>query len=154
MIRKCRYRLVGIAIFLSLLTLSNTFEARTSAVENSNTTDQDQIAKLIGTWTLSKTDNPGSPSGIGTRLKMFTGTHWSVIQPDETGKIVFFHGGTYDFDGSDLKTTTDFAGELTESFLGRKDTVKLEIDGDTLRQIDPNGVFNETWQRVKNPSTN
>jgi hypothetical protein len=41
---------------------------------------------------------------------------------------------------------------MTESFIGKKGSVKLEIDGDILRQIDPNGVFNETWRRVENRS--
>ena len=143
--------LIGLALLLPFFTLSNVFEAQTSADEKSNVAEQDAITKLIGTWKLEKAENPGSPSGIGTRLKMFNGTHWCVIQPDEAGKIVFLHGGTYEFDGSDLKTKTDFAGELTETFIGTKGTVKLEIDGDTLRQIDPNGVFNETWRRVKRP---
>ena len=144
--------LIGIALVLAFVTLSNVFEVRTSADEKSNVAEQDARIKLIGTWKLEKAENAGSPSGIGTRLKMFNGTHWCVIQPDAAGKIVFLHGGTYEFDGTDLKTKTDFAGELTESFIGTKGTVKLEIDGDTLRQIDPNGVFNETWSRVKNPN--
>jgi hypothetical protein len=148
--------LAGIALVLALFTLSNVFEARTSADEKSadeksKTAELDPSAQLIGTWKLEKAENPGSPSGIGTRLKMFNGTHWCVIQPDEAGKIVFLHGGTYEFNGVELKTTTDFAGALTESFIGKKGSLKLEIDGDTLRQIDPNGVFNETWRRVKNP---
>ena len=152
MVRKSHHCLIGIALVLSLFTLSNVFEARTSADEKSKVAEQDPNAKLIGTWELEKAENPGSPSGVGTRLKMFNGTHWCVIQPDEAGKIFFLHGGTYEFNGADLKTTTDFAGELTESFIGKNGSVKLEIDGDILRQIDPNGVFNETWRRVKNPS--
>jgi hypothetical protein len=144
--------LIGIVLILLLFTLPNIFEARTSANEISKIWEQDPGTKLIGTWKLEKAENPGSPSGIGTRLRMFNGTHWCVIQPDEAGKIVFFHGGTYEFNGTDLKTKTDFAGELTESFIGRKRSFKLEIDGDTLRQVDPNGIFNETWRRVENPN--
>ena len=144
--------MIGIALVLAFVTLSNVFDVRTSADEKSNVAEKDVRIKLIGSWKLEKAENPGSPSGIGTRLKMFNGTHWFVIQPDAAGKIVFLHGGTYEFDGTDLKTKTDFAGEPTETFIGKKGTVKLEIDGDTLRQIDPNGVFNETWSRVKNPT--
>ena len=120
MTRISHRRLIGIALVLSFFTLSNVFEARTSADEKSKVAEQDPSTKLIGTWKLEKAENPGSPSVIGTRLKMFNGTHWCVIQPDAAGKIVFLHGGTYEFNGTDLKTKTDFAGELTESFIGKK----------------------------------
>ncbi len=150
MIGKYQRCLFAIGLVVSVFTVLNLFEAPTSADDKLKTAEQN--AKLIGTWKLEKAENPGSPSGIGTRLKMFSGTHWCVIQPDEAGKIVFHHGGTYEFDGAELKTTTDFAGEQTVSFVGRKGSVKLELDGDTLRQSDPNGVFNETWRRVKNPN--
>lgn len=143
--------LIGIALVLVFVTLSNVFEVRTSADEKSKPAEQDP-SRLIGTWKLEKAKTPGSPSGIGTRLKMFNGTHWCVIQPDAAGKIVFIHGGTYEFVGTDLKTKTDFAGELTETFIGTTGTFKIELEGDTLRQIDPIGVFDETWSRVKNPN--
>lgn len=43
-----------------------------------------------------------------------------IDQPDaSTGVIIFQHGGTY------------------------------ELDGDTMQQADSEGVFNETWKRVK-----
>ena len=152
----CRNRiqsLLGISIIL-LFVATIFFRASTTVADDqTQTAKQESASKLVGTWKLEKAENPGSPSGIGTRLKMFNGTHWCVIQPDESGKIVFLHGGTYDFDGSDLKTKTDFAGELTESFIGTSGTVKLEIDGDVLKQIDPNGVFNETWRRVTKPDS-
>jgi|GEM_PF-2165460 len=85
MFRKSHHCLLGIALGLSLFTLSNVFEIRTSADEKSKVAEQDPNAKLIGTRELKKAENPGSPSGIGTRLKMFNGTHWCVIQPDEAG---------------------------------------------------------------------
>lgn len=109
----------------------------------------DLTTKLIGTWTLEAASNPGSPSGIGTRLKFFTGTHWCVVQPDpDTGVIVFQHGGRYVLDGNKMRATTDFAGQLTKSLIGRTATFTIQIDADTCRQVDPNGKFNETWKRV------
>jgi len=152
MIRRSHYRLIGIALVVSLFAFPGVFQTRTSADEKSKPAEQDP-SRLIGTWKLEKAKTPGSPSGIGTRLKMFNGTHWCVVQPDAAGKIVFIHGGTYEFVGTDLKTKTDFAGELTETFIGTTGTFKIELEGDTLRQIDPNGVFDETWSRVKNPAT-
>lgn len=106
--------------------------------------------ELIGTWRLVEASTPGSPSGIGTRLKMFTGTHWCVIQPDaETGVIVFQHGGRYELDGDTMKTTRDFAGESTKTMIGSTGSFRINIDGDTMKQADAEGVFNETWKRVK-----
>lgn len=106
--------------------------------------------QLIGTWKLEKAFTPDSPSGIGTRLKLFTGTHWSVIQPDApTGVIVFQHGGRYELDGDVMETTTDFAGESTKAMIGATGKFTIKIDDDTMKQVDSEGVFNETWKRVK-----
>lgn len=106
--------------------------------------------QLIGTWKLAETSNPGMPSGIGTRLKLFTGTHWCVIQPDaDTGLIVFQHGGRYEIDGGTLSTKRDFAGESTKEMIGSGGKFKITIDGDTMKQGDPEGEFTETWKRVK-----
>ncbi len=143
--------MIGLALVLLFFTSFDVFDTPTFADEKPNVVVQDASAKLIGTWKLEKAENPGSPSGIGTRLKMFSGTHWCVIQPDAAGKIVFLHGGTYEFDGSDLKTTTDFAGDKTSMFIGKAGTVKLEIEGDVLKQIDAKGIYNETWRRVTKP---
>jgi len=111
---------------------------------------QTLATKLVGTWKLEEASNPGSPSGIGTRLKLFTGTHWCVIQPDpKSGEIVFQHGGRYELDGSKMKTTTEFAGESTKALIGRNGTLTIKIEGDTMTQTDADGVYNETWKRVK-----
>jgi hypothetical protein len=107
-------------------------------------------AKLVGTWKLEEASTPGSPSGVGTRLKLFTGTHWCVIQPDpKSGEIVFQHGGRYELDGDKMKTKTDFAGESTKAMIGQSGTLTIKVDGDTMTQADADGVFNETWKRVK-----
>jgi len=63
--------------------------------------------------------------------------------------IVFQHGGRYELEGSLLKTTRDFAGESTKEMIGTSGKFTIQIDGDTLKQIDADGVFNETWRRVK-----
>jgi hypothetical protein len=106
--------------------------------------------KLIGTWILNEASTPGEPSGIDIRLKSFTGTHWMVTQPDlKTGEVIFHHGGRYTLEGETMKTTTEFAAESTKSLIGRPGSFKIEVDGDTLKQTDANGVFNETWKRAK-----
>ncbi|QDV40698.1 hypothetical protein Enr13x_05340 [Stieleria neptunia] len=134
------------AIFLSALLAPSTALADEGTKE-SNTKPEKM---LIGAWRLKAAKTPGSPSGIGTRLKLFTGTHWCVIQPDpDSGNIVFQHGGHYSFDGTVLSETIDFAGESTSSLIGRTFKHKLKISKDSLEQIDPDGVFNETWVREK-----
>ena len=136
---------VGVAFYASLRAVAADNQAQKSEVS-----PNDLAMKLIGTWKLETAANPGSPSGIGTRLKFFTGTHWCVVQPDpDTGVIVFQHGGRYVLEGNELRETTDFAGELTTSALGRTATFTIQIDGDTYKQEDPSGRFNETWSRVK-----
>lgn len=116
------------------------------------TTAQDTNAarRLVGTWKLEKATTPGTPSGIGSRLKMFTGTHWFIIQPDPTtGLIVFQHGGRYEYDGETLTTTTDFAGDSTQDRIGYKGKFKVKLNDDTMSQLDSENTFNETWKRVK-----
>lgn len=107
---------------------------------------------LIGAWQLKTANKPGSPSGIGSRLKLFTGTHFCVVQPDpKTGKIVFQHGGHYTFDGSVLTETIDFAGESTSYLIGKTFKLKIKITDETLEQLDEAGVRNEAWERAKVP---
>lgn len=110
-----------------------------------------ELAKsLIGTWELVEPKPGGSPSGEGARLKFFTGTHWCITQADsKSGVVVFHHGGRYTLDGNKLKTTREFAAESTKSMIGTKGTFTIEIDGDAMKQSDADGVFNETWKRVK-----
>ncbi len=134
---------IGYSTALPQLLAQETISAGTSA-------QQTLAAKLVGTWKLEEASTPGSPSGIGTRLKLFTGTHWCVIQPDPTsGKIVFQHGGRYELDGNKMKTTTDFAGESTKALIGHNGISTIKVDGDTMTQADADGVFNETWKRIK-----
>ena len=106
--------------------------------------------QLVGTWLLQEASTPGSPSGIGTRLKIFTGTHWTVVQPRVgTGVIVFQHGGRYRVEGDTLHTTHEFAGDNTSSMIGRAGRYRVQIDGNTMLQADPTGTFNERWTRVR-----
>jgi hypothetical protein len=117
-----------------------------AAVEKS-----DLAKNLIGTWTLAETEGPaGSPSGIGTRLKFFTGTHWMITQPDpKTGEVVFHHGGRYTLDGDTLAGTIDFANQNTAGLIGQTHKFKIKVDGDTYTQVGQGNPYNETWKRVK-----
>jgi hypothetical protein len=131
------------------------FSASTApAQEGAKAAGADSAKMLIGAWRLKEAKNPGSPSGIGTRLKLFTGTHWCVIQPDPaSGKIVFQHGGHYSLNGSSLSETVVFAGDSTAALIGRTFKYELKITGDALEQVDPEGTFNEKWERAKAPGS-
>jgi hypothetical protein len=147
---------VAVVVFVSIVAGLISLAAPSHALaaddqpQKSEISPDDLAAKLIGTWKLEEAKTPGSPSGIGSRLKLFTGTHWCIIQPDPvTGVVVFHHGGRYILDGSKLKTTRDFAGQSTKSMIGSSGTFTIQIDGDTMKQADANDIFNETWKRVK-----
>ncbi len=137
---------IGTVVNFAVLPQSIGQETAPTAV----TATQPLAERLLGTWKLEEASTPGSPSGIGSRLKMFTATHWCVIQPDpSSGKIVFQHGGRYEVDGDRVKTKTEFAGERTEGMIGSGGVLTIKVEGDTMTQKDLKGVFNETWKRVR-----
>src|SRR5262245_58594768 len=114
---------IGAAIaLLLLLTISAGVSLPTRAAdEPSKPADNEKLAKdLIGAWTLAEAERPGNPSGINTRLRYFTGTHWMITQPDpQTGEVVFHHGGRYTLDGDTLSGKIDFANANTASLIGK-----------------------------------
>lgn len=120
-------------------------EQRQAAVAPGN------LAKdLIGTWVLDKAQTPGTPSGIGTRLKYYTGTHWMISQPDgKKGVVVFHHGGRYTLDGNSMTSTVDFANSSTADLIGKTLKFKITVDGDTYTQQAQDNPYTETWKRVK-----
>jgi bla regulator protein BlaR1 len=107
--------------------------------------------QLIGTWVLDKELGPKSnPSGVGVRMKSFTGTHWEITQPDpKTGVIIFHHGGTYKLEGDKYFEHKDFAGESTKDGMGNTGEFTIKIEGDMLTQTGINNPWNEVWKRVK-----
>jgi hypothetical protein len=113
--------------------------------------DNEKLAKdLIGTWTLAEAETPGEPSGIGTRLKFFTGTHWMITQPDPvSGEVVFHHGGRYKLDGDTLSGSIEFANANTAGLIGKTHKFQIKVDGDTYTQKALDNEFTETWKRVK-----
>jgi hypothetical protein len=110
-----------------------------------------ELAKnLIGAWTLAESESPGNPSGIGSRLKFFTGTHWMITQPDpKTGEVVFHHGGRYTLDGDTMAGSIDFANKSTSELIGKTHKFKIKVDGDKFTQTALDNQFTETWKRAK-----
>ena len=105
--------------------------------------------RLIGTWMLEDSENVGD-SGILSRLKVFTDTHWFITQSDpDTGVVIFHHGGRYELEGDQLTTHTDFAVESTAGMIGRSFTFTIEVDDENYIQTGVGNEFNEVWTRVK-----
>lgn len=113
--------------------------------------DKPNLAQdLIGTWVLKETEVRSQPSGVGTRLKFFTGTHWMITQPDpNTGVIVFHHGGTYTLEGNKMTNKTDFATSATASEIGKTYKCVTTIKGGVMKQKGVDNPYTETWKRVK-----
>jgi hypothetical protein len=105
-------------------------------------------AQLMGEWILAEATTPGTPSGIGTREKLFTPGHWEMTQRDpKTGEIVFHHGGTYRLNGDILEQKVEFATGKTKSYIGQVRRFKITVEKDTYTQIGIGNPFNEVWKR-------
>src|SRR5262245_4373229 len=89
-----------------------------------------QLAKdLIGAWVLAGTpDKEEEPPAKGGRLKFRTGKHWAITQADESGKVVFHHGGTYTVDGDEYAETVEYANENTAELIGKTFKFKVMVE--------------------------
>jgi hypothetical protein len=105
---------------------------------------------LVGTWVLVGTpDNIGEPPATGGRLKFFTDKHWTITEADESGKVVFHHGGTYILDGEEYTETIQYANENTAELVGKTLKFKVKVEGDTYTQIGIDNPYTEAWKRAK-----
>lgn len=105
--------------------------------------------QLVGAWTLDATP---AERGEGTRLKFFTGRHWSITEADaKTGKVVWHHGGTYTLDGDAYTETVEYANESTASLIGKVFKFKVKVKGDGYEQtaVGEDNPFTESWKRAK-----
>ncbi len=138
---------VGVAALGSFAAIGGRIHADDKKVAEANA---DLAKNLIGTWTLAEAETPGSPSGVGSRLKFFTGTHWTITQPDpKTGEVVFHHGGRYTLDGDTMSGKIEFANQNTAELIGKTHKFKIKVEGDTYTQVGDGNPFTETWKRAK-----
>jgi len=148
----CGIRLVVVVLAFALL-LPTAIALRTSAddkVAEGGAESSSLAQKLIGAWTLAESESAGNPSGIGSRLKFFTGTHWMITQPDpKTGEVVFHHGGRYTVDGDTMAGSINFANKSTSQLIGQTHKFKIKVDGDTFTQTALDNRFTEKWKRAK-----
>ena len=105
---------------------------------------------VIGTWVLVGTpDKIGEPPATGGRLKFLTGKHWTITEADDSGKVVFHHGGTYIIDGEEYAETIKYANESTSDLVGKTFKFKIKVEGDTYTQVGIGNPYTEVWKRAK-----
>jgi hypothetical protein len=139
---------IGVTALGSFAAIGGRSDADDKKVAEANS----ELAKnLIGTWVLSEAVGADStPSGIGSRLKYFTGTHWMITQPDpKSGEVVFHHGGRYTLDGDTMSGKIEFANQNTAELIGKTHKFKIKVEGDTYTQVGDGNPFTETWKRAK-----
>lgn len=114
--------------------------------------EQSELAKnLIGSWVYDCSLNePNQNNATGNRLKFITEKHWNITQADpKTGVTIFHHGGTFSLDGNILTSTTNYANQNTSSHINTNSKFKVEVDGDTMTQIEIDNNYSEVWKRAE-----
>ena len=116
------------------------------------------VGGLVGTWQLVSTkygdakDFTDYPADR-VRLKMITATHFTWVDyPADSKKIASAAGGPWTLDDEAYTETIEFAGEGMESYLGKKQTFKIKVEGDKLSQsgqLSDGLKIEEVWRRAK-----
>jgi len=123
---------------------------------------QQQAAKgsgtHLGTWQLVSTKY-GDATDFSDfpkeqrRVKLITATHFTWVQYDAgTRKVESMAGGPYTLDGGSYTETIEFVGTGMETYLGKKQTFTIKVDGDKLHQsgqLSDGLKIEEVWQRTK-----
>jgi hypothetical protein len=112
-----------------------------------------ELAKnLTGMWVLVSRADGGEIAGAGSRLKVFTGSHWLVTEAQyPSGQVTAHQGGSYSLAGDILTTTTEYALPTTLGMVGNIRQFRITIDGDVYMQTGLGNPYSEIWRRVKEP---
>ena len=105
---------------------------------------------LLGTWILvGEPGKVGADPTAGSRLKFFTGRHWTITGADpKTGVTLFHHGGTYTLKGDKYAETVEYANENTKDLIKQTFNFTIKVEGNTLTQIGIGNPWNEVWKRA------
>ena len=138
-----------IIVLLSLVFATSLAWADKPEEKEAGAQKQDISAKLAGAWVLAGTPEDDAKPAANAR-KLFVGKgHWVISEADETGKVVFHHGGTFTLDGQKFEEKIDFATEPTANLIGMKFRFKLSLkDNDTLIKEGDGNPFRERWIRL------
>jgi hypothetical protein len=112
----------------------------------------------LGTWQLISFQY-GDVTGFSDspkeqrRVKLITSTHFTWVLYDAgSKKVESMAGGPYTLDGISYTETVEFVGTGMETYLGKKQTFTIKVDGDKLRQsgqLSDGLKIEEVWQRLK-----
>lgn len=112
----------------------------------------------LGTWQLVSTKYGDAKDFTDypkerRRIKMITATHFTWVDYDTTTKkIGSSAGGPYTLQDEAYTETIEFVGDGMETYLGKKQTFTIKIDGDKLSQsgqLSDGLKIEEIWQRAK-----
>ena len=110
-----------------------------------------QTAALEGTWVLLSTEDPSANPAVvvGSRVKTITNTGFVVtaVHP-QTGDVLTHHGGAYTFRRNLDAETIEYANAVNRTLVGRTFRFKIEVDGDTWRQVGVGNRWTEVWKRL------
>ena len=87
------------------------------------------------------------------RIKSITETHFTWVEYQvASGKAESMAGGPYTLKGNSYAETIEFVGTGMETYLGKKQSFTIKVDGDKLRQsgqLSDGLKIEEVWQRSK-----
>ena len=123
---------------------------------------QQQIAKgsgtHLGTWQLISTKYGDAKDFTDfpkeqRRIKLITATHFTWVQYNaDTRNVESTAGGPYTLDGGSYTETIEFVGTGMETYLGKKQSFTIKVDGDKLYQsgqLSDGLKIEEVWRRLK-----
>jgi TonB family protein len=89
---------------------------------------------LVGTWVLFPISDPATRPPLG-EVKVFTESTWTITRTDvRNGFVLFHHGGTYIFDGTNYSETVTFANTANLSLIGQTFQFVMKIDEPAFSQ--------------------
>jgi hypothetical protein len=115
--------------------------------------NSDLAKNLIGMWMLVSRADGSEITGAGSRLKVYTGSHWLVTEAKYPGgRVTAHHGGSYSVAGDILTTTTEYALPSMLNLVGDIRQFRITVEGDIYTQTGLGNSYSETWRRVKEPA--
>jgi len=87
------------------------------------------------------------------RIKSITETHFTWVEYQvASGKAESMAGGPYTLKGNSYTESIEFVGTGMETYLGKKQSFTIKVDGDKLHQsgqLSDGLKIEEIWQRLK-----
>lgn len=138
---------ITLAALVSMVAFAGPLTPRSLASDHEA---EDLRSSLLGAWRLVERLDPGAEQPTTRRLKFWGETNWTVTGMDlKTNQVLHHHGGSFVLDGNNYSETISYGTAGSQPIVGRTFHFQIEVDGDTYKQIDPNGHFSERWERLR-----